>query len=148
MTSTQTCANIIKNIKIAGSLNMYTPVLLDLVHFVIFSDQTEWSGDHLSTTALVSCSSLSIKDGEPMHFSRFADACWSWASIHNEDTKCEHHCLHQASDLIQDIETIDRTKKGTLHKHLATNALCFGCECFCLKSSKRFWQLIHNYKFQ
>ena len=72
-----------------------------------------------------------------MRSSRFANDCSSLAGIYNVDTKCVHHCLHQEGDLPQDIEIIDRTKRGNLHRHLATNALSSGCECSCLMEKKQ-----------
>lgn len=40
------------------------------------------------------------------------------------------------------FKILKQLKKGVLHKHLATNPLSFGCECFCLKSSKRFCYIV------
>lgn len=41
--------------------------------------------------------------------------------------------LYSADDLLRGTELVDRTKKAP-HKHLDTNALLSGCECFFLKT--------------
>ena len=116
-----------------NTLFFYIPLFVALEHPVTCFDQNEWNGGHLSRAAWVSCCVLSVRDDESMHLSRFVNFDLALGWIYNVDTRCEFHYLDQASNVFQDVEIIDRTKRGSPHKHLSTSAQSSGYECFCLK---------------